>query len=56
MKTLLATGAIGVLVMSPVLATPIDVVTIEAIFLAAIGAAAGIRAVWSDRSLSAPMP
>jgi hypothetical protein len=49
MKTLLEIGAIAVPIAFPVLATPIDVVTIEAILLIAISAAAGIGNVLSDR-------
>jgi hypothetical protein len=39
MKTLSALGATAVLMASPVMATPIDVITIEAILLAVISAA-----------------
>ncbi|HEX4407307.1 MAG TPA: hypothetical protein VH206_00915 [Xanthobacteraceae bacterium] len=39
MKTLTALGAIAIGIASPLTVTPIDVLTIEAIFLALIGAA-----------------
>jgi hypothetical protein len=48
MKGFLALGAAAVLIASPVLATPIDVITIEAILLAVVSVAAAIRAALSD--------
>jgi hypothetical protein len=48
MKAFLALGAAAVLIASPVLATPIDVITIEAILLAVVSVAAAIRAALSD--------
>jgi hypothetical protein len=48
MKAFSAAGAIAVLITSAVLATPIDVITIEAILLAVISVAAAIRAALSD--------
>jgi hypothetical protein len=43
MKTLSALGATAVLMAAPMLATPIDVITIEAILFAVIGAASTAR-------------
>ena len=52
MKTLSAIGAIAALLASPVLATPIDVVTIEAILGATVGTVAAIKAMMSDSAAS----
>jgi hypothetical protein len=55
MKTLSAAGPIATLLAFPVLATPIDAVTIEAILGAAIGAILAVKAVTPDNDCKAPM-
>lgn len=55
MKTLSAAGTVATLLAFPVLATPIDAVTIEAILGAAIGAIFAVKAVTPDNDCRASM-
>jgi hypothetical protein len=52
MKPLSAAGAIATLLASPMLATPIDAVTIEAVLGAASGTVLAIKAMMSDSKAS----